>query len=263
MNFKEILGAHKVLAELHYKPVEVNKGYANQTLYINLSENRIEIKPVTAKMKELMTGGRGFNLWLMWQNTTKDTKWDSEDNELCISGGPLCGTPSFPGSGKSIVSTISPLTGTFFDSNVGGHFGPLLKFSGFDSIEIQGKAKEDVMILINSETRSLTIETAPLEPVDTHILAEYYTEAYAKDEKDKQNMSIVSAGSASEHTRMGCLNVSFWDNKKQVTRIKQAGRGGVGTVFRDKKLKAIVVKTPNTRAKWVIQRRVENEIQDH
>jgi len=34
------------------------------------------------------------------------------------------------------------------DSNVGGFFGPFLKFSGFDAIELQGKSDKEVMFLL-------------------------------------------------------------------------------------------------------------------
>jgi len=42
---------------------------------------------------------------------------------------------------------------------------------------------------------------------------------------------------------MGCLNFSLYDRKRQDLRYKQAGRGGLGTVFRDKRIKALVVKS--------------------
>ena len=38
------------------------------------------------------------------------------------------------------------------DSNVGGYFGPLLKFAGWDAIEIQGKAEKDVIVFIDGDT---------------------------------------------------------------------------------------------------------------
>jgi aldehyde:ferredoxin oxidoreductase len=41
---------------------------------------------------------------------------------------------------------------------------------------------------------------------------------------------------------MGCLNFSWFDGKRQRVRYKQAGRGGIGTVFADKGLKAIVAR---------------------
>ena len=36
------------------------------------------------------------------------------------------------------------------------------------------------------------------------------------------------------------LNFSFYDIKRKKVRLKQAGRGGIGTVLRDKKIKAMV-----------------------
>ncbi|MFC1731936.1 aldehyde ferredoxin oxidoreductase N-terminal domain-containing protein [candidate division KSB1 bacterium] len=260
MNIAELQKGHQVLAKYQYPAGKIEKGYNNRTLYVNISDNTFKIKEVTDQMKKLFIGGRGFNLWLLWNAVNKDTRWDSPENEICISGGPLCGTSSFPGSGKSIACSISPLTGTPVDSNVGGHFGPLMKFAGFDAIEIQGKAEEDIILVINGITRTLTIETAPLEPVDTHLVAEIFTEMYAEGMNEKQNVSVVSAGSAAENTLMGCLNFSFWDWRRQAPRVKQAGRGGIGSVFRNKKIKALIVKTENLRPKWKIEERIEKPI---
>ncbi len=71
---------------------------------------------------------------------------------------------------------------------------------------------------------------------------------YAKDEADRRNVSVISAGVGSEHTRIGCLNVSWYDPKRGKARVKQAGRGGIGTVFRDKKIKAVVVRYTGMKA---------------
>ncbi|MHA1408425.1 MAG: aldehyde ferredoxin oxidoreductase C-terminal domain-containing protein, partial [Candidatus Heimdallarchaeaceae archaeon] len=59
----------------------------------------------------------------------------------------------------------------------------------------------------------------------------------------------VSAGPGAEHTRMGCLNFSWFDPRRGYVRYKQAGRGGTGTVFRNKKLKALVVKKTGVTTK--------------
>ncbi len=56
----EMEAAHNLLAEYSYEKRPVERGYANRTLYINLSENTISEKPVTDEMKQLFTGGRGF-----------------------------------------------------------------------------------------------------------------------------------------------------------------------------------------------------------
>ena len=42
--------------------------------------------------------------------------------------------------------------------------------------------------------------------------------------------------------------MSWYDPKRGKARVKQAGRGGIGTVLRDKKIKAIVVRYTGMRA---------------
>jgi len=195
-------------------------------------------------MKKKFTGGRGFGLKLLWDSIKPTTRWDSEENNLIITTGPFCGVTQYPGCGKSLCLTISPSTDIICDSNVGGFFGPYLKFSGFDAVEIQGKAKEDVVIVIDGEKGKISIETAPLEETDSHLINEQLTHMYASEDSEgsRQNVSVVSAGTAAEHSYWGCLNFSFWDIRRKVARMKQAGRGGLGTVLRDKKIKAVIAK---------------------
>ncbi|MBI5241408.1 MAG: NAD(P)H-dependent oxidoreductase subunit E [Elusimicrobia bacterium] len=242
--------AHKVLAEFRYEPAELERGYANRSLRIDISANRIEVRPVTQQMKDLWIGGKGFDLWLMFQEIDKDTKWDSPNNPICMSSGPLGGTMSFPGSGKTLVTSISPTTRNIMDCNVGGYFGPYMKFAGFDALAITGKASQDVLIFIDAKENRITIEEAPLESADSHLAAEEFTEMYALDELDKRNVAVVCAGRAAEHTRLGVLNFSFYDWRRKVARLKQAGRGGIGTVFRNKRLKALVIRGKPLAPTW-------------
>jgi aldehyde:ferredoxin oxidoreductase len=234
--------AHKVLAEFSYDSSPVEKGYTGRTLFVNLSDNTIASKPVTQQMKDIFIGGRGFGLKLLWDAVKPDTQWDDPENEIVISSGPLGGTTGYPGSGKSLVVSISPLTHCVMDSNVGGYYGPLLKFAGWDAIEIQGKAEKDVIVFVDGDAGRVTIEAAPEEAVDTYLIGEQMAEMYADDERSKRAVSSVSAGRGAEHALFGCLNFSWYDPRRGRMRYKQAGRGGIGTVFRDKKIKALVVK---------------------
>jgi aldehyde:ferredoxin oxidoreductase len=233
-----------VLTEFTYGRSPVERGYTGRTLHVNLSENAVAAKPVTDVMKDKFIGGRGFGLWLLWHGVNDDTKWDDPENEIVISSGPCGGTTQYPGSGKSLVVSISPLTNVVIDSNVGGHFGPLLKFAGWDALEIQGKAEQDVIVVIDGVSGRVTVEEAPDVPVDTHMVGHWLIEQMAETEEERYWISSVSAGSAAENTRIGCLNFSLYDRKRKAPRFKQAGRGGIGTVFRDKRIKALVVKSP-------------------
>ncbi|MBN4062877.1 hypothetical protein JYT33_01585 [Alkaliphilus transvaalensis] len=242
MNIENMKNSHKLLKKYDYKLGTIDKGYTNRTLYINLDNNTIKSKAVTEEMKEKFIGGKGFGLKLLWDAVKPTTKWDDPENQIVIASGPVGGITQYPGAGKSLVVSISPLTGIVIDSNVGGYFGPYLKFSGWDALEIQGKADKDVIIAIDGNTGNVRIEEAPLEAVDGHVLGEQLTEMYADSEKDKRHISVVTAGTAAEHTLIGLLNFTFYDIRRKVARLKQAGRGGIGTVFRNKNIKALVVK---------------------
>ncbi|HNX97896.1 MAG TPA: aldehyde ferredoxin oxidoreductase C-terminal domain-containing protein, partial [Candidatus Aminicenantes bacterium] len=233
---------HRLLKEFRYEKRPVVRGYNMRTLYINVDTLEIREKPVSQEMKQKFVGGKGFDLKLLWDAITPQTRWDSPENEICIAFGPVCGNTSYPGSGKSLVTTISPQTEVPIDCNVGGHFGPYAKFSGWDAIELQGKAREEVIVSIDGNEGVVRIFTAPHEAIDSHVLAEQLHEMFANSDRELQHVSTVSAGTGADHTWIGCLNFSYWDKRRHGVRLKQAGRGGTGTVFRDKKIKALVVK---------------------
>ena len=243
-----IRAAHRVLKEVRFNPSLPEKGYNNRTLYVNLGTREVLEKPVTQQMKDLFIGGRGFGLWQLWNAVTPETRWNDPENEIIIAPGPVAGITQYPGSGKSLVVSISPQTDIPIDSNVGGYFGPLLKFSGFDALELQGKSDRDVILFIDGQKGIIRVEEAPLEPVDSHVLAEILTRMYAEDEADRSNISVVCTGAAAEHSLIGMLNFTWWDKRRGCIRLKQAGRGGIGTVFRDKKIRALVCRGPVVKA---------------
>lgn len=241
-NVEEIKSKHKVLKTWSYKWSPIVKGYNNRTLYVNVGTLEIKEKPVSELMKEKFIGGKGFGLRLLWDATKPTTKWNDPENEIVISPGPIAGITQYSGTGKSLVVSISPQTDIPIDSNVGGFYGPFLKFSGFDSLEIQGKSDKEVIVVVDETREVVEIIEAPADAIDSHILAEQLTDMYADDDKTKRNVAVVSAGKAADHSLIGMLNFSFFDSKRKLVRLKQAGRGGIGTVLRDKKIKALVAK---------------------
>ena len=247
MDIQKMKAAHKLLKEWKYELHEIDKGYNNRTLYVNVGTHEIKEKPVTELMKDKFVGGKGFGLKLLWDGTKPNTKWDDPENEIVIAGGPICGITQYSGTGKAIVVSISPQTDSIMDSNVGGHFGPFSKFAGFDAVEIQGKSDKEVIVFIDGVNGKVEIIEAPQEPIDSHVLGEVLHEMFSDDEKDRKNVSVVSAGTAADHSLIGMLNFTFWDPKRKLVRLKQAGRGGIGTVFRNKKIKALVAKVPGVK----------------
>jgi aldehyde:ferredoxin oxidoreductase len=250
VNIEDVRKNRKVLAKFKYDVAPVYRGYTDKILYINLTNREFKIKDVPPLMKEKFTGGRGYGLKLLWDTVTPKTKWNDPENELIITNGPLCGITQYSGAGKALVVTLSPTTEIPIDSNVGGYFGPFLKICGFDALELQGISDKDVIIYMDGTKGEIEIFEDPGLSTDTHLLAEELTEIFADDEKGKKFVSVVSTGRAAETSLIGMLNVSFYDAKRKKVRVKQAGRGGTGTVFRHKGIKAIVAKVNDISANY-------------
>jgi aldehyde:ferredoxin oxidoreductase len=223
-----------------YTKAAINRGYTDQLLEIDLSTNKIETRQIPQKMREMFIGGRGYCLKLVYDGTTSDTRYDSQENVLALAGGPFCGESGFAGTGKFIVGGLSPLTGTFCDSNVGGYFFPLVKQAGFDAISITGKSDEDVLIVIDGDREEIRIEKAP-EAEFSLFGVEELMEEWKGDGK-LGNVAFVNAGKGAKSTFFGCINSIYYDVRRKRCRAKQAGRGGLGTIMRDKGVWGVMVK---------------------
>ena len=241
----------KILKQLKYQPAKVAGGYTDRILRVNLSTGEIKIQELPADFKGKYTGGRGYALKLMWDETTRETRYNSPENLLVMANGPLGNEPGFPGTGKFIVGSISPLTETFIDSNVGGHFGPLLKLAGFDALAVSGISGEDVVILIDADEGSISIAAAPAYDSQTDKGALTFGQQLLKDcnaGEYSDSLAAVVAGEGALNSRFGIINSLYFDRRRNRIRAKQAGRGGTGTVMRAKKLRGIAVKSSLPKA---------------
>ena len=155
-----------IITATDYQKADVSKGYTDRLLRIDLGRKKISVEEIPAEMRGMFVGGRGYCLKLVYDGTHADTRYDSPENVLALAGGPFCGESGFAGTGKFIVGAISPLTGTFCDSNVGGYFFPLVKQAGFDAIAVTGKSDQDVVVIIDGDRGEISLETAMyLDPV--------------------------------------------------------------------------------------------------
>jgi aldehyde:ferredoxin oxidoreductase len=126
-------------------------GYAGKVLRIDLTTGKVSSEDTLAKYKDYI-GGSGLAYKVIWDEVPAGTKPLDPENRLIFGVGPLSGSGS-PCSGRVIIGGLSP---TAFNEGVavghmGGEWGPELKFAGWDSIIIQGKANSPVWIYINDD----------------------------------------------------------------------------------------------------------------
>lgn len=233
-----------VINSFEYQPPVIKAGYTDHILKVDLDSYTITLMNLPSDFKDRYIGGRGYALKLIWDGVSENTRYDSPENLLVMASGPLGNEPRFPGSGKFIVGTISPLTDTFIDSNIGGHFAPLLKLCGFDALAISGISQKEVVLTIDADRGIIQIIEAPSFGEETDSGALSYGEALLgsiNDGEMDENIAAVTAGIGALNARFGIINSLFYDKRRGRIRSKQAGRGGTGTVMRTKGLKAVTV----------------------
>lgn len=195
-------------------------GWTGKVLLVDLSSRSCSIITPDEKIYRQYLGGKGLAAWFMRRYCTLD--WNDADTPLLFFTGPLAGTSS-PMSSRFTVMSISPLTGTLFDSSAGGSFGIDLKRAGFDGIIITGGSRSLTGISISGESVEFT-DASQLERKSVSA-----TFASLPPEG-----SAAVAGYAAEN---GVLfaNIAF-------TGHSFAGRGGLGLVMASKGLKYIHVR---------------------
>ena len=173
-------------------------------------------------------GGRGFAAKLLWDHLHKGPIHPlGPENLLVISPGPLAGL-YLPASGKTSFASISPETGIYGDSSMGGSFGAELRQAGLDALAITGKARTLCYLWIDNGQ----VKIIPNERLRGKGSLE--TEGLVKEELKDEHAKVATIGVAGENrVRFACVN-SDWG--------RNAGRTGIGAVMGSKNLKAIAVR---------------------
>ena len=231
---------------MNYQKTPLRRGYADQILTIDLQNGSITTPALDQAVREYFIGGRGLGLYLLHQSITQETSPYDPENPLILANGPLGGIPQFPGTAKAMAVSLSPLTGIPGVSNFGGYFGAFLKYAGFDALKITGKAERDTMIVIDGLKQEIYFEEAPTDE-EAFDLERDIAGRFIAQGCDMRHIAFMTTGIGAANTAYGCINSHYFDVTKPVNggkglfRTKQAGRTGIGSIMRDKRIRAIVV----------------------
>ena len=210
--------------------MSIKSGYFKQHLHIDLTKGTAERRTTADAFIEKYIGGRGFGAKLVWDNLKKhDFKINplGPENLLVVAPGPLTGV-YLPSSGKNSFVAISPATGLYGDSSMGGGFGIELRQTGTDILSVTGKAPElSVLFIDNGETTIL-----PMPELKGKSCLE--AEGMIKERLGTHAVHVATIGIGGENmVRFACVNTDWSRN---------AGRAGMGAIMGAKNLKAIVVR---------------------
>src|SRR5262245_52827606 len=122
-------------------------GWTGKLLRVNLTLGRTQVEDIPADWLREYVGGRGLADRYLWEEMDPRVEPFSPDNKLIFATGPLTGTPVSCGA-RYMVVTKGALTGAITTSNSGGHWGPELKFAGYDLVMLEGKAAHPVYLWV-------------------------------------------------------------------------------------------------------------------
>jgi len=204
----------------------IRGGYQQRLLRVDLTHQTYRVEELSEEILRTFFGGRMLGGKLMWDEVPPDADPLGSENRIYILTGAYNGTPS-PSASRYCIVTKSPETGLYNDSYGGGHFGPEIKFAGYDVLAFEGMSEKPVTVFIQDD--QVTFLDA------SHLWGHgaWYTEETLERELG-HGTRILTIGVAGENLS----NLAIVQNEY----YHEAGRGGIGAVFGAKKLKAVAVR---------------------
>lgn len=206
-------------------------GFIGKLLRINLTTDNYYEEIIDPELWKKFIGGRGLGAYYLTKEVTPKIDPLDPGNKLIFMNGPLAGT-LIPGNNKICVTFKSPLTNSYSNSLCGGHWGPELKFAGYDGLIIEGRAKAPVYIWINNNE----INIKPADKIWGKLIPECDKEIRKEIAHDKV-VQVALIGPAGEKlVNYACITSGLY---------REFGRGGAGAVMGSKNLKGIALSGSN------------------
>jgi aldehyde:ferredoxin oxidoreductase len=214
------------------------KGYYGKLLEVNLTNSRSRVIDIPDEDLKNFIGGRGLGMKILTDRIKKPGLNPlSPANPLLFMAGPFCGLP-IPNSSRTCVITKSPRTtplnspykyssGVAY-SNMGGFFGPELRFAGYDGLIVIGKSRRPSYIFIEDD-RVEVRDASKYWGMKT----DQFDVEFINDLGDRRFESCYIGPAGENLVPMACIIN---------TAARAAGRGGTGCVMGSKNLKAIAVR---------------------
>ncbi len=214
--------------------MEQNKklfGYAGKILRINLTNQTTEIIP-TAKYLPDYIGGRAIADKIYWDEFKEPVPALDPRNVLIYMTGP-CAATGLPISGRAIITGISAknLPEQYTHSSIGGYFGSMLKWAGYDGFILEGKAAGHTYVNIVDDK----VEFLSADGLWGKFVTDTQNEIFRLHGSDAYSLVIGPAG---ENLHRCASIVTHADSA--------AAKTGFGAVMGSKNLKAIVVRGTGT-----------------
>lgn len=228
--FEATLGASGLgeIKEIREEDGQKAAGYAGKILRINLTELTTEIIPTSRYCPRTIGGWDTANAIFYDEVKTAVKAFDPE-NKIIYMLGPGAGT-GVPVMNRASVTGVSPnsLPEQYTHSNMGGYFGPELKWAGYDGLVIEGKAPGHTYVVIEDD--QVTFHDADADGLWGAYVIETQEKIFQRYGRDYFSLVIGPAGE-------NLVRISSITNGNNSC----SAMAGFGAVWGSKNLKAIAV----------------------
>ena len=205
----------------------MTRPFWGKVLRVNLTSGRVSVDEYDWKWYRTYLGGWGLIAYTLLREVPGDTDPLGPDNVLIFAAGLLTGIPMGT-SGRNAVGAISPLTGGFGESDVGGYWGAELRRAGWDGLIVEGASDRPVYLWIQDDQ------------VEIRDAAHHWgrktgdVQRAIQEELGDSRVRVCQIGIAGENLALHACILNDINHA--------AGRGGLGAVMGSKKLRAIAVR---------------------
>lgn len=217
-------------------------GFHGRLIRVDLTRGKTTEEALDLSIARRFLGSKGYAAQLLFKELAPGTEPLSPENKVVIMTGPLTGVAGGPMPNRFSVCTRSPLTGTWVDSHCGGHWGPELKFAGWDGIIVEGKAGCPVHLKI----RDSIVELVPADKLwgkgTFETMRSIQGEEAAAPPSSRTNREVAAGKRLPRVLSIGPAGENLCRIAAVIADVRAAGRGGTGAVLGSKNLKAISVR---------------------
>ncbi len=193
-------------------------------LRVDLTSGKMSDQEVSEEDCRKYLGGRGLAAKMLYEENKPKIDALDPENRLIFMAGPYTGTQ---GSFTAFynVTTKGPLTGAILSAHSGGHWGPMLRRTGYDGIVFKGRSPRPTYLLLTDSGPELR-DASDLWGKNTFDTID------ALEKRHEKAKAAVIGPAGEKLVRFAAI---------MNDHHRAAGRGGVGAVMGSKSLKAVVV----------------------
>ena len=215
----------RLVARMHDVPQYNSQG---AVLFVDLEQRRMLKKYLPLEVLRNFLGGRGANMWLLY-NLIEEER-DALDPEIPLIFGSGVLTSTMPSATRGNITSKSPDSHAILDANAGDYFPSFLRCHGYDHVVLYGRASQWALLKISYETAEL-VDAAPYVGLDNLDMAAAIERDFKCVEREDMALARITTSGENQVLCSGIMGgiKAIW------------ARGGGGAKMGSLKLKAIMI----------------------